>query len=73
DPDPLNVPGEERGGGVPPGETPPDSAQTSATANRDPAAGRNLPPRAVIAFVVIGLFVALFLASAVYLGVRIFT
>ena len=73
DPDPLNTPGQQRGGGVRPGDTPPDSAQTSATANRDPAAGKNLTPRAVITFVVVALFIALFVASAVYLGVRIFT
>jgi Family of unknown function (DUF6480) len=72
DPDPLNTPGQELGGGVSPGETPPDSAQTAA-AIPDPTAGRNLTPRAVITFVVVALFVALFVASAVYLGVRIVT
>lgn len=72
DPDPLNTPGQELGGGVPPGETPPDSAQTSAS-TPDPTAGRDLTPRAVIAFVVVALFVALFVASAAYLGIRILT
>lgn len=72
DPDPRNTPGQELGGGVPPGETPPDSAQTSA-AEADPTAGRNLTPRAIITFVVVALFIALFAVSAVYLGIRIFT
>ena len=70
DPDPLNTPGVEHAGGVPPGETPPDSAQTSATSNADPAAGRNLTPRAIAAFVAIALFVALFAATAVVLVLR---
>lgn len=72
DPDPFDTPGVDRAGGVRPGDTPPDSAQTKATANRDPAAGRNLTPRAVIAFVVIGLFVVCFLAAGVYLVVQMF-
>ncbi|WP_420873964.1 DUF6480 family protein [Mycolicibacterium vanbaalenii] len=67
----MDTPGEERAGGVRPGETPPDSAQTRATANRDPAAGRNLTPRAVVTFVALGLFVALFAATGVYLVVQV--
>lgn len=62
----MNTPG-ERAGGVPPGETPPDSAQTRATANPDPTAGRNLTPRAVITFVAVAVFVLLFVATAVFL------
>ncbi|MGP4055707.1 DUF6480 family protein [Mycobacterium sp. 4D054] len=67
DPDPKDTPGTERAGGVSPGDTPPDSAQTRATANPDPAAGRNLTPRAIITFVVVGLFVLLFVATAIFL------
>jgi hypothetical protein len=67
----MDTPGEERAGGVRPEETPPDSAQTRATANRDPAAGRNLTPRAVVTFVALGLFVALFAATGVYLVVQV--
>jgi hypothetical protein len=73
DPDPLTVPGQEPGGGVPPGETPPDSAQTSGTSLPDPTAGHNLTPRAVVTFVIVALFIALFVATAVYLGIQIFT
>ncbi len=67
DPDPNTIPGADIGGGVRPGETPPESAQTSATANRDPAAGRNLTGRAVVTFVLVALFVALFASVGVYL------
>ena len=67
DPDPRNIPTRDRSGDVKPAETPPDSAQTSATANRDPSAGRNLTPRAVLAFVAIGLFAVLFAVVAVVL------
>lgn len=73
DPDPATTTGEEPGGGVPPGETPPDSAQTSATAQADSAAGRNLTPRAIAAFVAIGLFVALFAVAAVLMFLRLFS
>lgn len=69
----MDTPGVERAGGVLPGDTPPDSAQTKATANKDPAAGRNLTPRAVVTFIVVALFVALFAATAVYLVVRLFS
>ncbi|MFB1295747.1 DUF6480 family protein [Mycobacterium sp. pW049] len=71
DPDPKEDPGVDRAGGVRPGDTPPDSAQTSATANRDPAAGRNLTPRAVVTFVLVALFVLLFASVAVYLVVQL--
>ncbi|GAB3217045.1 DUF6480 family protein [Mycolicibacterium hippocampi] len=71
DPDPMRVPREEPAGGVPPGETPPDSAQTSATSNADPTAGRNLTPRAIAAFVAIGLFAALFAVTAVVLVLQL--
>ncbi|MGE0219471.1 DUF6480 family protein [Mycolicibacterium sp.] len=67
DPDPGDTPGEERAGGVAPGETPPDSAQTRATANADPVAGRNLTPRAVLTYVAIAVFLLLFVATAVLL------
>lgn len=70
DPDPMNTPGGERAGGVPPGETPPDSAQTRATANPDPAAGRNLNPRSAIGITAIVAFVLVFAAVAVLLIVQ---
>ncbi|MGB3356400.1 MAG: DUF6480 family protein [Mycobacterium sp.] len=72
DPDPATTTGEEPGGGVPPGETPPDSAQTSATSQADPSAGHNLTPRAIAGFVAIGLFVVLFAVAAVLMTLRLF-
>lgn len=71
DPDPNNTAGVDRSGSVRPGETPPESAQTSATANRDPAAGRNLTGRAVATFALIALFVALFASVGAYLVVQL--
>lgn len=71
DPDPANTPGVERGGGVAPGDTPPDSAQTSATPNPDPPARRRLTPTGVVTFVAIVLFVLLFVATAVLLALKI--
>lgn len=70
DPDPENTPGQEPAGGVPPGEIPPDSAQTSATANADPTAGRNLNPRNALGIMAIVLFVLLFAVVAVLLIVQ---
>ena len=71
DPDPANTPGVEHGGGVAPGDTPPDSAQTSATPNPDPPARQRLTPTSVVTFVAIGLFVLLFVATAVLLVLKI--
>jgi Family of unknown function (DUF6480) len=68
DPDPADTPSVEAS--VPPGETPPDSAQTSGSANADP------PPRprsgAVLTIIAIALLVALFVATAVLLVGRMF-
>jgi hypothetical protein len=71
DPDPANTPGVERGGGVVPGETPPESAQTSASANPDPRARRKVTPGVIASFIVIALLVALFLATGVLLLLKI--
>lgn len=70
DPDPMDTPSEERAGGVPPGEISPQSAQTSASKNADPTAGRNLNPRAVIGIVAIALFVVVFAAVAIGLVIQ---
>ncbi len=72
DPDPARVPTTERGGGVSPGELPPDSAQTSATSNADPVAGRSLTPRAVIWLIVIVAFVAVFGTAAILMAIQLF-
>jgi hypothetical protein len=72
DPDPANTPAVERGGGVAPGETPPASAQTAASPNPDPKVGRRLTVGAIASFVAIALFVALFVATAILLILKMF-
>jgi hypothetical protein len=69
DPDPEATPNVE--GSVPPGETPPDSAQTSATSNPDPPARGRFTPTGVATIIGIALFLALFVATAMFLILRI--
>ncbi len=57
-------------GGVPPGETPPNAAQTSASSNADPTAGRDLTPRSILGIVAVAVFVLVFAAVAVVLVVQ---
>ena len=67
DPDPARTPGLEPGGGVAPGATPPDSAQTSGLSEPEPRPRRRLTPATVIGLIAIGVFVLLFLATAILL------
>ena len=71
DPDPMDTPSEERAGGVPPGEISPQSAQTSASKNPDPVAGKNLNPRAYIGVAAIAVFAVIFAAIAIVLIIQI--
>lgn len=66
DPDPARFPDLESGGGVAPGSTPPDSAQTSVSPP-DPRPGRRLTPTAVISLVAVALFAVLFVATVAVL------
>ncbi|MET8849240.1 DUF6480 family protein [Amycolatopsis sp. NPDC004625] len=43
DPDPYRTPDLEPGGGVPPGSTPPDSAQTSGLSHPQPMPSKAMP------------------------------
>jgi hypothetical protein len=43
DPDPRRTPDLEAGGGVPPGSTPPDSAQTSGLSHPQPMPSKAMP------------------------------
>ncbi|MEV6644455.1 DUF6480 family protein [Amycolatopsis sp. NPDC051371] len=43
DPDPNRTPDLEAGGGVPPGSTPPDSAQTSGLSHPQPMPSKAMP------------------------------
>jgi hypothetical protein len=67
DPDPADTPGLEPGGGVSPGSTPPDSAQTSGLGEPEPRPRRKLTATTVITVVAIVLFVALFIITGVAL------
>ncbi len=64
DPDPGRTPDLEAGGGVPPGSTPPDSAQTSGLSHPQPMPGKTGPVlwlilTGVLVLMVAGLVIAL--------------
>jgi Family of unknown function (DUF6480) len=67
DPDPARTPSLEPGGGVRPGETPPDSAQTSGLSDPAPPARRRYTPATVAGIVAVVVFVLLFVAVGVLL------
>jgi Family of unknown function (DUF6480) len=67
DPDPAATPGLEPGGGVAPGTTPPESAQTSGLSEPEPRPRRRLTPATVAGLVAITVFVLLFIATGVLL------
>ncbi|NKQ57174.1 hypothetical protein HFP15_30315 [Amycolatopsis sp. K13G38] len=66
DPDPDRTPGLEPGGGVRPGDTPPDSGQTSGLSHQEPKPPKVLPWATITVSAVLALLVAaLIVASAV--------
>jgi Family of unknown function (DUF6480) len=65
DPDPARTPSLEPGGGVTPGELPPDSAQTSGLSEHQPPPRRRFDPTTVFGVVTITVFVLLFVATGV--------
>jgi Family of unknown function (DUF6480) len=71
DPDPARTPSLEPGGGVEPGETPPDSGQTSGLSAAQPRARRKYTPATVAGIGAVVLFVLLFVVVAVLLVVHI--
>lgn len=71
DPDPACTPNLERGGGVPPGETPPDTAQTSGLSAPEPRTSNRFPPTGIIATLVALALVVLFAVIAIGLIVMI--
>jgi Family of unknown function (DUF6480) len=72
DPDPARTPGLEPGGGVAPGEVPPDSAQTSGLSEPQPLTRRRLVPTATVSVIVLAIFVLLFVATGVFLVLNMF-
>jgi len=67
DPDPARTPSLEPGAGVRPGETPPDSAQTSGLSEPQPRARHKYTPATVAGIVAVAVFVLLFIATGVLL------
>lgn len=67
DPNPAHVPGLEPGGGVPPGSTPPDSAQTSGVSAEQPRPKRILTPLVLAAIIAVIVFALMFVAVAVWM------
>ncbi|WP_067658129.1 DUF6480 family protein [Nocardia harenae] len=65
DPDPARVPDLEPGGGVPPGDTPPDTPQTSGLSAPEPATRHHFPVTGVVAIVAGVVLVVIFLIAAV--------
>ncbi|MFF0545789.1 DUF6480 family protein [Nocardia thailandica] len=67
DPDPVNTPDLEPGGGVHPGHTPPEAPQTSGLSAPEPSTRHRFPLTGIGAVVVAVLVVLLFGVAAVAL------
>lgn len=65
DPEPRNTPDLESGGGVSPGSTPPDSAQTSGLSAPEPDTRKHFPVTGILTIVAIVVVVVLFLSVIV--------
>ncbi|GAB2978205.1 DUF6480 family protein [Saccharothrix stipae] len=65
DPDPAHTPGLEPGGGVAPGETPPDSGQTSGLSHPQPMPSRRGPIITLVAVLIITLLTLAFVVAQV--------
>lgn len=67
DPNPADTPDLEPGGGVAPGATPPDSAQTSGLGEPEPRPKHKITPTLALSGIALVLFLALFVAAGVLL------
>jgi hypothetical protein len=65
DPDPAEAASVDAGGGIEPGDTPPDSAQTSASANQNPPPRHKRTPTMVAMLIAVGVLFAIFLTVSV--------
>jgi hypothetical protein len=65
DPDPIDTPDLEPGGGVAPGSTPPDSAQTSGLSEPEPRPRHRYTRTEIISLIALAVFILIFAASAV--------
>ena len=65
DPDPTRTPSLEPGGGVTPGETPPDSAQTSGVSVHQPPPRRRVTAATVFSVITLTVFILLFVTTGV--------
>ncbi|KOX31058.1 hypothetical protein ADK67_09335 [Saccharothrix sp. NRRL B-16348] len=65
DPDPARTPGLEPGGGVAPGETPPDSGQTSGLSHPQPMPSRRGPVVTLVAVLLVTLLALAFVVAQV--------
>lgn len=65
DPDPIDTPDLEPGGGVQPGSTPPDSAQTSGLSEPEPRPRRRYTPTQIVSLIALAIFILIFAAAAI--------
>ncbi|OBG86142.1 hypothetical protein A5733_05425 [Mycobacterium sp. NS-7484] len=71
DPDPAEIPDLEPGGGVAPGATPPDSAQTSGLGEPEARPKHKYTPSSVTAIIGLVVLIAVFVAVGVLLIMKI--
>ncbi|NUT48164.1 MAG: hypothetical protein HOV94_12770 [Saccharothrix sp.] len=65
DPDPARTPGLEPGGGVSPGETPPDSGQTSGLSHPQPMPSRRGPVLTLVIVLIVTVLALAFIVAQV--------
>ncbi|WNG81946.1 DUF6480 family protein [Mycobacterium sp. ITM-2016-00316] len=65
DPDPIDTPDLEPGGGVNPGSTPPDSAQTSGVSEPQPRPRHRYTRTQIVTLIALAFFILIFAAAAV--------
>ncbi|MEE2855144.1 MAG: DUF6480 family protein [Actinomycetota bacterium] len=71
DPDPIQTPGLEPGGGAAPGTTPPAAPQTSGVSEPQPPNTRRFTPSSALTVLAVCIFAVAFIAVAVLLVMKI--